>query len=281
MHRFCPDRCVPILGEGPTFQVTPYPGGPLDRLTGMDEHDPFSDQDNPETRRRLRALGSAPLGAGVADRVLASVRAAGRPKVSRGRIKLLSAAAVAGFAAGGVGLAAADVLPAPVQEMAHGALNAVGVHVPPGHVRYNDPVACPGGPYSNHGAYVRAHKSDPKAGESPCGKPVQSVNPAGGATGAEGETGAKGAKGKGAKDKGAKDTKDTDNEDQGAGNGSASSAHGNGKPDDNGAASTVPANKPAATTPSSTGPATTNAPTSTSTTSTTDAPTTTTSTTQP
>ncbi len=227
----------------------------------MDEHDPFSDQDYPETRRRLRALGSEPLGSGVADRVLASVRSAGRPKVSRARLKLLSAAAVAGFAAGGVGLAAADVLPAPVQDMAHGALNAVGVHVPPGHVRYNDPVACPGGPYRNHGAYVRSHKSDPKAGESPCGKPVQSVNPAGGATGAEGETGAKGAKGetgaKGAKGEtgaeGETGAKENGNENQGAGSGgSASSGHGHGKPDKNAAASTVPGKKPAVKTPSAT-----------------------------
>lgn len=229
----------------------------------MDEHDPFSDQDYPETRRRLRALGSAPLGSGVADRVLASVRSAGRPKVGRARLKLLSAAAIAGFAAGGVGLAAADVLPAPVQDMAHGALDAVGVHVPPGHVRYNDPVVCPGGPYRNHGAYVRAHKTDPNAGQSPCGKPVQSVNPNGEA-------------------KGSNDTKDTKepkdaNEKPGSGNGSVSSGHGHGKPDKNGAASTVPG-QPAPTTPHST----TNAPTtSTSTTSTTDATTSTTSTTQP
>jgi hypothetical protein len=241
----------------------------------MDEHEPFSDQDYPEARRRLRTLGSAPLGSGVADRVLASVRSAGRPKVSRARLKLLSAAAIAGFAAGGVGLAAADVLPAPVQDMAHGALDAVGVHVPPGHVRYNDPVACPGGPYRNHGAYVRAHKSDPNAGASPCGKPVQSVNPAGGATGAEGETGAKGAKGP-------KGAKENDSEDQGAGKGSSGSAHGKGKPDKNGAASTVPVKVPDATTPPSvTGPSTTNAPTTSTTTSTTDASTSTTSTTQP
>jgi hypothetical protein len=253
--------------------VAPYRGGPLDRLISMDEHDPISDQDYPEARRRLRALGSAPLGAGVADRVLASVRSAGRPKVGRARLKLLSAAAIAGFAAGGVGLAAADVLPAPVQDMAHGALDAVGVHVPPGHVRYNDPVVCPGGPYRNHGAYVRAHNSDPNAGSSPCGKPVQSVKPSGGAK--------DGTEAKDAKDP--KDVKGSDNGDQGSGKGSAASAHGKGKPDKNGAASIVPSKKPAGTTPpSTTAPSTTNAPTtSTSTTSTTDVTTSTTSTTRP
>src|SRR5258706_12858571 len=103
----------------------PYPGDPLDRLTGMDEHDPITDHDFPETQRRLRELGSAPLGSGLADRVLASVRSAGQPQGSRARLKLLSAGALAGFVAGGVGLAAADVLPAPVQDMAHGTLDPV------------------------------------------------------------------------------------------------------------------------------------------------------------
>ena len=240
----------------------------------MDEHDPIIDQDFPETRRRLRELGSAPLAPGLADRVFASVRSAGRPKVSRGRLKLLSAAAMAGFVAGGVGLAAADVLPAPVQDMAHGALDAVGVHVPPGHVRYNDPVVCPGGPYRNHGAYVRAHKSDPNAGNSPCGKPVQSVNPNGGAKDTKEPNDA-------TDPKDPKDANGNDNKGQGAGNGS-SPGRGHGKPDKNGAASTVPAKKPDATTPSSTtASTTTNAPTTSTTTSTTGAPTSTTSTTQP
>jgi hypothetical protein len=79
--------------------------------------------------------------------------------------------------AGSVGLAAADVLPAPVQDVAHHALDTVGVHVPPGHQRFNDPATCPGGPYANHGAYVRAHHDDPNAGSSPCGKPLGAVNP--------------------------------------------------------------------------------------------------------
>jgi class 3 adenylate cyclase len=39
----------------------------------MNEHDPFGDQDYRAMRGRLRALGSAPLRAGVADRVLATI----------------------------------------------------------------------------------------------------------------------------------------------------------------------------------------------------------------
>jgi hypothetical protein len=98
-------------------------------------------------------------------------------------LKVLVAAAIGAFAFGGLGLAAADVLPPPVQDVAHTALDPLGVHVPPGHDRFNDPVQCPGGPYRNHGAYVRTHKGDPNAGKSPCGKPVKSL------TGSDAKTG--------------------------------------------------------------------------------------------
>jgi hypothetical protein len=124
-----------------------------------------------------------------------------------------------------------------VQDVAHNALDAVGVHVPPGHNRYNDPTVCPGGPYRNHGAYVRAHTSDPNAGASPCGKPVQSVNP----------TGKPDADKNDPADKNDKNDKNK--------------AHGHGKPDTQGPASSGahPATKPAkpSTTPSSTAPTTT------------------------
>lgn len=171
----------------------------------MNHNEPENDQDHPETMRRLQAFGSAPLGAELAGRTLERVRS-GRRKVGGARLKLMSAAAIAGFAAGGVGLAAADVLPAAVQDAAHNTLATVGVHVPPGHNRYNDPTVCPGGPYANHGAYVRSHKDDPDAGKSPCGKPVKSVGP----SGASKDDRADGATGE-------------------AGHGSPPSAHGDGK----------------------------------------------------
>jgi hypothetical protein len=126
-------------------------------------------------QRRLAAFGTTPLNPAVDARVharLRRTRASARPRVSR---KLVLLAATLAFVLGSVGLAAADTLPAPAQEAAHDALAKVGLHVPPGHERYNDPVVCPGGPYKNHGAYVRAHKDDPDAGASPCGKPVKSV----------------------------------------------------------------------------------------------------------
>jgi hypothetical protein len=165
----------------------------------------MSDYENPDhedlshVTRRLQRFGSAPLEADVEARALSRLRA-GRPASRRvSRTKLLSAAAVAAFLASGVGLAAADVLPPSAQDVAHNALNAVGVHVPPGHERYNDATACPGGPYANHGAYVRAHPNDPNAGKSPCGKPTRSVNPS--SPGAEndkgkGRSGATGAQAK-------------------------------------------------------------------------------------
>jgi hypothetical protein len=225
----------------------------------MNEHDPFSDQDYLAMRGRLRALGSAPLHSGVADRVLERVRSGVRPKLRGGRLKLLSAVAIAGFAASGVGLAAADVLPAPVQDAAHRALDTVGVNVPPGHNRYNDATVCPGGPYANHGAYVRAHSSDPNAGKSKCGKPVKSVNPSTGTGGAD--------------DRG-----------QGAGQGKPSRAHGNGKPKKDDAESAAPSPTTAPKKPSAT-PAptssTTSAPTTTAPTTTAPTTSTTSTTTQP
>jgi hypothetical protein len=145
----------------------------------MDDFENPNDPDALRVARRLQRFASEPLDAEVAARALGRVRA-GRPASRRvSRTKLLSAAAVATFVASGVGLAAADVLPPTAQEVAHNALNAVGVHVPPGHERYNDATVCPGGPYANHGAYVRAHPDDPNAGKSPCGKPTRAVNPSG------------------------------------------------------------------------------------------------------
>jgi hypothetical protein len=95
-----------------------------------------------------------------------------RPNLTKFKI---ATAAVSGFLVGSVGLASAGTLPAPAQGVAHSVLKTVGVDVPPGHDRFNDPAACPDGPYRNHGAYVRAHKDDPNAGTSPCGKPNRAV----------------------------------------------------------------------------------------------------------
>jgi hypothetical protein len=146
----------------------------------MDEHgnDPsVPDPDDAELAAvadRLRALASAPLDDGLAARCAARMDDA-RRRSRRMRMRVVPVAAALAFLASGAGLAAADSLPGPAQDVAHRALGAVGIDVPPGHDRYDDPVECPGGPYRNHGAYVRSHKDDPDAGRSPCGKPVRAV----------------------------------------------------------------------------------------------------------
>ncbi len=88
--------------------------------------------------------------------------------------KLKVAAGIAGgFMIGSVSLASAGALPGQAQDVAHAALGALGVHVPPGKDRYNGPEC---GDVRNHGEYVDAHPDDPNAGKSPCGKPMRSVN---------------------------------------------------------------------------------------------------------
>jgi hypothetical protein len=128
-----------------------------------------------ELVQRLRVMGATPLDAGAAHKVHNRVLGFRASRSGLKTVRWVMAAALAGFVAGSVGLAAADVLPAPAQDAVHNALNVVGVHVPPGHERYNDPAVCPGGPYRNHGEYVRTHKDDPDAGASPCGKPIKSL----------------------------------------------------------------------------------------------------------
>lgn len=138
----------------------------------MDEHEPLIE--------RLRRLGRDEIEPGVVSRHLGAM--AGMP-VSRYRFAKLKVgtAFFAGLMLGGTGLAYAGALPATVQDAAHGALSQVGLSVPNGHgpARYNGP-ECTGGPYANHGQYVRSHHSDPNAGRSRCGKPVQAGTNAGG-----------------------------------------------------------------------------------------------------
>src|SRR4051794_37652947 len=131
--------------------------------------------DGPEDLlRRLRAMGHRPVDPALAAEVMGRVR---QPTAWWRSTKLkVASAAAGGLLLGSVGLASAGTLPRPVQDAAHGALGAVGVDVPVGTARYNDPTGCPGGPYKNHGAYVKAHPNDPAAGGSPCGKPVTSIN---------------------------------------------------------------------------------------------------------
>jgi hypothetical protein len=141
----------------------------------MDDNEvPVRDADR-QLVQRLAAFASAPLDPDLAARCASRLRDGARPRRRAVRSMLLVAAVVTALLVTSVGLAAADTLPDSVQDVAQRALDKVGVHVPPGHDRYNDPAVCAGGPYENHGAYVRTHKDDPNAGKSPCGKPMKST----------------------------------------------------------------------------------------------------------
>ena len=133
--------------------------------------------DDLEVVRRLRALAERPVEPGTAGRVLARARRAPASRWGTTRLKV-AAAMAGGFLVGSMGLASAGTLPNPVQDVAHSALGAVGISVPPGHDRYNGPEC--GGTYANHGEYVRAHPDDPAAGRSPCGKPNRAAKRGGG-----------------------------------------------------------------------------------------------------
>lgn len=142
----------------------------------MDEEQQLTD--------RLRELGRQPLDPDVRAETLARMAtadvgptdAASPVRARRWSRPAVAAAALVASLFGGLGLASAGALPAGVQDKAESLLDHVGIDVPPGHMRYHDPAACPGGPYKNHGEYVRAHKDDPNAGPSPCGKPLHSLN---------------------------------------------------------------------------------------------------------
>ena len=140
--------------------------------------------DGHDVIERLHAYGRAPLPPEARDHVLA--RLADRTGARRRLRWRVAVGGVAALLVGSGGLATAGALPAPVQDVAHRALQAVGVNVPPGHERYNDPVDCPGGPYANHGDYVSKHPDDPTAGRSPCGKPTKAVR---GESGSPGHSG--------------------------------------------------------------------------------------------
>src|SRR3954447_4619452 len=89
---------------------------------------------------RLQALSEQPVDEETTQRVLQ--RTHGRiPGWWRSTKLKVAAAAAGGFLIGSVGLASAGSLPAPAQDAAHSALGAVGINVPPGHDRYNDPTA--------------------------------------------------------------------------------------------------------------------------------------------
>jgi hypothetical protein len=121
---------------------------------------------------RLHTMGQQPMDHALGQRVLARAHRSRSTWLHSTKLKV-AAALAGGFMIGGVGMASAGALPGRAQDVAHAALSAVGVHVPPGHDRYNGP-ECDGA--TTHGQYVKAHPDDPAAATSPCGKPNRAVN---------------------------------------------------------------------------------------------------------
>jgi len=166
----------------------PYPRGACRRLLHMENLE--GDQ---QILDRLQNLARQSMDPAMATRVLERARRRPRPWWRSTKAKV-GAGVAGGFFAGSFGLASAGALPAPVQEAAHSTLAAVGISVPPGHNRYNGPEC--GGTYANHGAYVRAHKGDPAAAQSRCGKPTVANSPASGASTSPPESGRPGKSGR-------------------------------------------------------------------------------------
>ena len=134
---------------------------------------------------RLRDLGRQPVDPATTSRHLSAMAAVGG---SSGRFWTrlkVGAAFGAGLLIGGTGLASAGALPGPAQGVANKTLAKVGVNVPHGTERFNDPAVCgtdpnTGQPFKNHGQYVRANKANnPAAAQSRCGKPLQAGGPDG------------------------------------------------------------------------------------------------------
>ena len=84
-----------------------------------------------ELRARLRAFGEEPIDAqtrAVHQRLMAAAAGSGEREHRRGLVWAgIAGAAVVGFLAGSTGLAMADALPDPAQEVAHDVLGAVQV----------------------------------------------------------------------------------------------------------------------------------------------------------
>jgi hypothetical protein len=132
---------------------------------------------------RLRAFGSQPVDSAVASEhltAMAAVRAGRAHPVGRFQRLKVGAAFAAGIVLGGTSLASAGVMGPTVQDKVADAAAHVNVNLPGGTERYGVGKAeCAG--YTagtNHGQWVKAHKGDPEAAKSDCGKPVKSVDKA-------------------------------------------------------------------------------------------------------
>jgi hypothetical protein len=127
----------------------------------MDDHDQLID--------RLRAIGAEPVDPALqASHLAAMADATTRRPASLWPKLRVAAALLVGFLVGTTGLATANALPDPAQQIAHSVLGQVGIDVPQPD-RYHGP-ECGAEAKRNHGAYVRDDKT---LAQSDCGKKVR------------------------------------------------------------------------------------------------------------
>ena len=124
-----------------------------------------------DIRARLQALGQEPIDEQTRTAHMQRI-AAGRAVVSEPRRRGLvwagiAAAAVVGFLAGSAGLAMADALPNPAQEVAHDVLGAVQVDVPAGKEGKRGPCVAEAAKLKDKDAKKAAMDACPKGGERP------------------------------------------------------------------------------------------------------------------
>jgi hypothetical protein len=127
-----------------------------------------SDVNDDELRARLRAFGEEPIDAqtrAVHQRLMAAAAGSGEREHRRGLVWAgIAGAAVVGFLAGSTGLAMADALPDPAQEVAHDVLGAVQVDVPEGKEGKRGPCVSEAAKIKDKDAKKAAMDACPKGG---------------------------------------------------------------------------------------------------------------------
>jgi hypothetical protein len=125
-----------------------------------------------DLRARLRCFGEEPIDAATRAAHMRRIAAAGSTDEPR-RLGLvwagIAAAAVVGFLAGSTGLAMADALPDPAQEVAHDVLRVVQVDVPQGKEGKRGPCVAEAAKIKDKDARKAAKDACPKGGPDESG----------------------------------------------------------------------------------------------------------------
>jgi hypothetical protein len=125
-----------------------------------------------EIRDRLRAMGTEPIDEPTHAAHMRRMAAGGAVAEPRRRGMVwagIAAAAVVGFLAGSTGLALADALPDPAQEVAHDVLRVVQVDVPQGKEGKHGPCMSQAAKIKDKDAKKAAKEACPKGGKDESG----------------------------------------------------------------------------------------------------------------